>query len=328
MAMMVGNLAGNGNPSAAQSPQAVYLIVEATRRPRRQQHHRRVQGSGRRHAQRPAVDHGDRRHVAHPRSGGHGRQRRHHRDRDPGQGHRRQPGHRRHRRAEHHGRPAGRGDQRRSGRERAGRRHALRRQRGRGHRPGDRGAHVPGRGRHDQRPELLVQPKVRLSDYQRGGTVYWAGSFTATPPTLVRTDARHVGRARSSRRSTGSARTAPTTRSASTCTASSTRVSGSPTSRAWRPPSGWSATTRRTRRPRSTSTSSTSSSCRSSNPDGGHAAFHDNSVQRKNLTNYCPMTGNTGYVNQPQLVGRRPQPQQHGRHALRRLRRRGHGLHG
>ena len=34
--------------------------------------------------------------------------------------------------------------------------------------------------------------KVKLSDYQRGGTVYWAGSFTATPSTLVRTDARHV----------------------------------------------------------------------------------------------------------------------------------------
>ena len=34
--------------------------------------------------------------------------------------------------------------------------------------------------------------KVKLSDYQRGGTVDWAGSFTATPPTLVRTDARHV----------------------------------------------------------------------------------------------------------------------------------------
>ena len=33
---------------------------------------------------------------------------------------------------------------------------------------------------------------MRLSDYLRGGTVYWAGSATATPPTLVRTDARHV----------------------------------------------------------------------------------------------------------------------------------------
>ena len=64
-------------------------------------------------------------------------------------------------------------------------------------------------------------------------------------------------------------------------------MSGSPRSPASRRPSAWSATTRRTRRPRSTSTSSTSSSCRSSNPDGGHAAFHDNSAQRKNLTNYC-----------------------------------------
>ena len=58
--------------------------VRATRRPRRQQHHRRVQGSGRRHAERAAVDHGDRRHVAHPRSCGHRRQQRHRRDRGAG----------------------------------------------------------------------------------------------------------------------------------------------------------------------------------------------------------------------------------------------------
>ena len=131
----------------------------------------------------------------------------------------------------------------------------------------------------------------------RGGTVYWAGSFTATPPTLVRTDSRYIRRARSSRRSTGSARTAPTTRSASTCTASSTRVSGSPPSRAWRPPSGWS---------RNYATDPTTKEYVDKlnifilpvvNPDGGHAAFHDNSVQRKNLTNYCPIDQRTtGYV--------------------------------
>ena len=37
--------------------------------------------------------------------------------------------------------------------------------------------------------------KVKLSDYLRGGTAYWTGSFptTAAPAgTLVRTDARHV----------------------------------------------------------------------------------------------------------------------------------------
>ena len=39
----------------------------------------------------------------------------------------------------------------------------------------------------------FASTKVRLSDYLRGGTVYWTGNATATPaPTLVRTDARHV----------------------------------------------------------------------------------------------------------------------------------------
>ena len=63
------------------------------------------------------------------------------------------------------------------------------------------------------------------------------------------------------------------------------------------------------------------------NPDGGHAAFHDNSVQRKNLTNYCAPTTRELLRRQPQLLGRRPQPQQHGRLALRRLRRRELVLH-
>ena len=69
--------------------------------------------------------------------------------------------------------------------------YTLRRQRRRGHRPGDAVAQL-------QHPDgttgtpTFASTKVRLSDYLRGGTVYWAGSATATPPTLVRTDARHV----------------------------------------------------------------------------------------------------------------------------------------
>src|SRR4029079_14421620 len=34
--------------------------------------------------------------------------------------------------------------------------------------------------------------KVNVSDSLRGATAYWTGNFTAPPPTLVRTDARHV----------------------------------------------------------------------------------------------------------------------------------------
>ena len=32
------------------------------------------------------------------------------------------------------------------------------------------------------------------------------------------------------------------------------------------------------------------------NPDGGHYAFHDDSVQRKNMKNYCPITTANGGI--------------------------------
>ena len=38
----------------------------------------------------------------------------------------------------------------------------------------------------------FASTKVRLSDYLKGGTVYWTGSATATPPTLTRFDTRHI----------------------------------------------------------------------------------------------------------------------------------------
>ena len=41
----------------------------------------------------------------------------------------------------------------------------------------------------------------------------------------------------------------------------------------------------------------------SANPDGGHYAFHDNSVQRKNMKNYCPVTATTGGIGNRQAWG-------------------------
>ena len=85
----------------------------------------------------------------------------------------------------------------------------------------------------------------------------------------------------------------------------------------------------------------------SSNPDGAHYSMHNFAQQRRNMTNWCMFGGAahrrrergqlldaaaepdpgrcTGPVQRlggPQCVGRRPEPQQHVRHALRRLHRR------
>ena len=85
MAMMAGTRrpAQPGNPTrgpARALARGLPDVSKAHGPPGRQQHHRRVQGSGRGHAELAAVDHGDRRHVAHPRPDRHRRHRRHRRD--------------------------------------------------------------------------------------------------------------------------------------------------------------------------------------------------------------------------------------------------------
>ena len=125
------------------------------------------------------------------------------------------------------------------------------------------------RGRGHRRP---ARAAVQLSDF-------------------LNAPARRPARRRSRQRCCGSASSATAPRSASSSTASSTRASGSTPITCLRRPSGCCATTRSTRRPRSYSTTSTSSSSRRSNPDGAHYSFYDNNVQRRNLVNHCPLTG-------------------------------------
>jgi hypothetical protein len=139
--------------------------------------------------------------------------------------------------------------------------------------------------------------KVRLSDYQRGGSVYWAGSFTATPPTLVRTDSRYVVRGPFQQKvyRIGKDRTN---------SAVGVYLYCQQHAREW--VTGITCLETAERLVRNYATDPTTKEyvdklnvfiLPSSNPDGGHAAFHDSSVQRKNLTNYCPSTGASGYVN-------------------------------
>ena len=294
MAMMAGTTAANANPNAANTPFAVQLFSKAMGHLGGNNITAEFKAPAAGTLNAPlsiTVTDGTWRD---PRPRRRGRQQRHQRDHGPDQGHRRQPRHRRHRRADHHGRAGRRRDQRRSGRERAGDGVHVRRQRGRGHRPGDAVARTyqvpdgttngPATSRRQHQGQAVGLPARRH------------GLLGRQLPRGHPADARPHGRAP---RPEGPVhaegvpdRQGPlaTTRSASSSTASSTPVSGSPASPASRPPSGSCATTRRTRRPRSTSTSSTSSSCRSANPDGGHYAFHDNSVQRKNMKNYCPVT--------------------------------------
>jgi hypothetical protein len=139
--------------------------------------------------------------------------------------------------------------------------------------------------------------KVKLSDYQRGGTVYWAGNATATPSTLVRTDARHVkkgpfqmkvyriGKDRSN-------------------SAVGVYLYCQQHAREWVTNITCLETAERLVKNYATDPTTKEYVDKlnifilpSSNPDGGHAAFHDNSGQRKNLTNYCPSTAANGYVN-------------------------------
>ena len=138
--------------------------------------------------------------------------------------------------------------------------------------------------------------KVKLSDYMRGGTVYWAGSFTATPPTLVRTDSRYVVRGPFQQKvyRIGKDRSN---------NAVGVYLYCQQHAREWVTPITCLETAERLVRNYATDPTTKEYVDKLnifilpvSNPDGGHAAFHDSSVQRKNLTNYCANTTASYYV--------------------------------
>ena len=166
--------------------------------------------------------------------------------------------------------------------------------------------------------------KVKLSDYLKGGTAYWTGSFTATPPTLVRTDARHITKG-------------PFTQKVYRITNAANRAAGKTGvfiyceqhAREW--VGGITCPETAQRLVTNYATDPTTKSYVDNldifilpvvNPDGTHYSFYDNSVQRKNMTNYCPSEQRELLRREPRLVGHRPQPQQRDRLDLRRLLRR------
>jgi len=142
----------------------------------------------------------------------------------------------------------------------------------------------------------FASTKVRLSDYLRGGTVYWTGSATANPPTLTRHDARHitkgpfemkvyrVGKDRSNN-------------------AVGVFLYCQQHAREWVTPITCLETAERLVRNYATDPTTKEYVDKlnvfilpSVNPDGGHASFHDNAGQRKNMVNYCPITATTGAI--------------------------------
>jgi hypothetical protein len=136
--------------------------------------------------------------------------------------------------------------------------------------------------------------KVKLSDYMRGGTVYWTGSHTAN--TLVRTDARHVIRGPFQQKvyRIGKDRSN---------TAVGVYLYCQQHAREYVTPITCLETAERLVRNYATDPTTKEYVDKLnvfilpvSNPDGGHAAFHDNSGQRKNLTNYCSPTTASYYV--------------------------------
>jgi hypothetical protein len=138
--------------------------------------------------------------------------------------------------------------------------------------------------------------RVKLSDYMRGGTVYWTGSFTANPPTLVRTDSRHVIRGPFQQKvyRIGKDRSN---------NAVGVYLYCQQHAREWVTPITCLETAERLVRNYATDPTTKEYVDKLnvfilpvSNPDGGHAAFHDSSVQRKNLTNYCAPTSSSYYV--------------------------------
>ena len=188
--------------------------------------------------------------------------------------------------------------QRRPGRERARDGLHVRRQRRRGHRPGDAVAQLQHPATGTTGTPTFASTKVRLSDYLRGGTVYWTGSATATPPTLVRTDARHITKGPFDMKvyRIGKDRTNNAVGVFLYCQQHA---------REWVTPITCVETAERLVRNYATDPTTKEYVDKlnifilpSVNPDGGHYAFHDGSVQRKNMKNYCPITTANGGIGQ------------------------------
>jgi hypothetical protein len=150
-------------------------------------------------------------------------------------------------------------------------------------------------------PCSFASTKVRLSDYLRGGTAYWTGNAAPTPPatpTLVRTDARHItkgpfdmkvyriGKDRSNN-------------------AVGVFLYCQQHAREWVTPITCLETAERLVRNYAIDPTTKEYVDKlnvfilpSVNPDGGHYAFHDGSVQRKNMKNYCAITTTQGGIGQ------------------------------
>jgi hypothetical protein len=131
----------------------------------------------------------------------------------------------------------------------------------------------------------FTSTKVKLSDYLRGGTAYWTGSFTQG--TLVRRDARHVqkGPFQPKVYRIGKDRTN---------NAVGVYLYCQQHAREWVTPITCLETAERLVRNYATDPTTKEYVDKlnvfilpSVNPDGGHASFYDNAGQRKNLTNYC-----------------------------------------
>ncbi len=142
--------------------------------------------------------------------------------------------------------------------------------------------------------QTYTSSRARLLDGIRGGTVYWTGNATATPPTLARTDSRYVTRGPFQPKvyRIGKDRSNNAVGVFLYCQQHA---------REWVTPITCVETAQRLVKNYATDPTTKEYVDKlnvfiipSVNPDGGHAAFHENSVQRKNLTNYCPITESTG----------------------------------